>query len=298
MARRWKTIEWPGWIALLVCVQWCGAASLDINITNAPYGAVPNDGLDDAPAFQRALDDIYTATNGAIFIPAGEYTLDSQVFLLCSNTTARTFSFRGEGTNSTVIHCTGTNGGFRLESTPLPRLTTFVRDFTLVADRSGAGTAFAVISPESGIRQTRAMVAENLLITRASSTDYFDYGLVVGGQHRSLFRNIVFEGPEPAGDLSDTALIFKPAVGIRLNGSYGGTFYDCRVSSASTAFEMKSEVGEGGTYDGCSADYCRTGWDIYTPGQEPGFSISGTSVRARDIGVRIERRRVVYVLGN
>ncbi|MCF7818694.1 MAG: glycoside hydrolase family 55 protein [Kiritimatiellales bacterium] len=297
LSRRQKQLKAAWLVVLGVCIQWCGATvPLDITITNAPYGAIPNDGLDDAPAFQRALDDIYTATNGAIFIPSGSYTLDSQVVF--RTTTARIVSLRGEGTNSTVIHCTSTNGGFLLTSTNAPRLTVFARDMALVADRAGAGTAFAVISPESGIRQTRALVVENLLITRATATDYFDYGLVVNGQHRGVFRNVVFEGPEPTGDLSDTAPIFKPMVGIRLNGSYGGVFYNCRVSSAATAFEMKSDAGEGGSYDGCTADYCRIGCDIYTPGQEPGFSVTDSSIRARDVGVRIERRRIGFLTGN
>jgi len=47
------------------------------NVTDASFGAVPDDGLDDAEAIQRAIDAAGQAGGGVVFLPAGRYDLKS-----------------------------------------------------------------------------------------------------------------------------------------------------------------------------------------------------------------------------
>lgn len=54
---------------------------LDFNVKAPPYLAVGDGEYDDAPALQRAIDDCEKAGGGIVFIPAGEYKLDSSLFL-------------------------------------------------------------------------------------------------------------------------------------------------------------------------------------------------------------------------
>ena len=277
----------------------CGyGTSLQINITASPYNA-DNTGVADAsPAFSNAFAAIRAAAEqtGTIFIPAGSYRLASQV--MSTNVNIQQISLIGEGTNSTLIHCTSTNGGFYIGSYPWSGLTVYVQDIGFIADCAKAGSALSIQSPEQGIRQSRALVIENLYIGSSSSSFYFNCGLDINGQSRALIQNVRFAGPAYSGDVSDSATIFKPVVGIRVNGSYAPTVRNCSVSSASTAFEQKADLAEGGLYFNCSADFCRIGWDVYSPGQEPGLDIFNSSIRARDTGIRIDQRRMIYIVGN
>ena len=69
-----------------------------INVGDPPYGAVPNDDLDDAAALQRAIDD-GAAQDRPVFIPKGEYHL-GRTLLLHANT-----KLFGVARNLTILNC-------------------------------------------------------------------------------------------------------------------------------------------------------------------------------------------------
>ena len=54
-----------------------------IDVTRAPYNAVPDDGLDDAPAIQRALNEHHSGTHVFNF-PNGIYDIGSSLLKLAA----------------------------------------------------------------------------------------------------------------------------------------------------------------------------------------------------------------------
>jgi hypothetical protein len=286
------------------------AASVYVNITNAPYGAVPDDGVDDSAAFQRALNEIKTNGWGYIYIPDGDYVFSNQVAvaLISWNLT-----IQGASTNGVRLYAENTNGIFKFtQNQRTPTIT--LRDLTLIAGRDGAGTAIEITSPPGGLQEKRILVAENIVMSyKPATSNYFNRGLVATGIYRTLIMNSRFSAPVDPSDMTDTSQSFKPVLGFDVSGSHSPVLQNCSVTGASTAFNWNAianitvtnyVAAEDGAYRNCSADYCKTGFryeiaNPYFPLQgAPTFWMTDCTVRSRDCGVLLGGRRIFQVTGN
>ncbi len=72
-------------------------------VTDPPYNAVPNDGLDDRAAIQNAIDDAYAAGGGAVFLPAGTYDIQSRTATDGALVLKSDVVIRGEGADRTQM---------------------------------------------------------------------------------------------------------------------------------------------------------------------------------------------------
>ena len=72
-------------------------------VTDPPYNAVPNDGLDDRAAIQNAIDDAYAAGGGAVFLPAGTYDIQSRTATDGALVLKSDVVIRGEGADRTKM---------------------------------------------------------------------------------------------------------------------------------------------------------------------------------------------------
>lgn len=70
---------------------------VDVDVTQPPYNAVPNDGIDDSQAFIDAIADC--ADYHAVYVPNGEYTILQQIVPNRDH-----FVLRGEDMYQTVLH--------------------------------------------------------------------------------------------------------------------------------------------------------------------------------------------------
>lgn len=105
------------------------------DVTHPAYGAIPGDGGDDSAAIQAAVDaacESRPGTGGIIFMPTGQYNLDSEVQLDCAGLT-----LRGDGRDSTRV-TVGTNRGFVQDFPFLQESRLVVEGFLLIGNFAGS----------------------------------------------------------------------------------------------------------------------------------------------------------------
>jgi hypothetical protein len=203
---------------------------------------------------------------------------------------------------------TGTHGS-RLMSTAAEGLLLFesgrngmdltVRNLALMAGRPDAGTALTIhCKILGGVRVERGALIENVLIDSIYDDSYFSKGISLVGQWRPLLRNVTVRGAK-SGSIADDSPAFKMQIGIQQDAFYAGRFTGCHVSNCHTAYSwIAEENGEGFVLIDCTADRWRVGAVIATPEQEPGGAMAHCRIRARDIGLRIDHKRLMAVTDN
>jgi len=72
-------------------------------VTDPPYNAIPNDGMDDRAAIQAAIRDVYAAGGGTVFLPAGVYDVQTRTESDGALVLKSGVVVRGEGADRTKI---------------------------------------------------------------------------------------------------------------------------------------------------------------------------------------------------
>ena len=279
-------------------------AMLRIDITAPPYNAVPNDGLDDSPAFQAAIDDMLASIprGGYLYVPDGDYHFDSQVYAYITGKEAEGLTIQGQSTAGTRLVCNNTNGVIWLSHFMRYEDDT-VRDLTFVANRAGAGTALRINSTPGGQQSKKVVTLLDLAVTYAAgTTNYFNTGLAVRGVQRPIIKNCSVAAPTTDSDMGDTSPNFLPDFGIDIGDCYSPEVQNCSVSGAHTAYSMvmsgTNDQEDGGFFNS-TADYCRIGMVYHIPNNSrAGFQCNQNNVRARDNGLIINNRRCFHVSEN
>lgn len=278
-------------------------AMLRIDVTAAPYGAIPNDGLDDSPAFQSAINAMLASTprGGYLYVPNGDYHFSSQVYTRITDV-GEGLAIQGQSRLGVRLFCNNTNGVIWLDHLMRNQDVT-VRDMTFVANRTGAGTALRVSSTPGGAQPKKVVTLLDLTVTYATnSAYYFNTGLAVKGIQRPIIKNCSVAAPTTDSDMSDTSPNFLPDFGIDVGDCYSPEVQNCSVSGARTAYSMVmtglNEQEDGGFFN-CTADYCRLGAEYYIPnGPRAGFQFNNCDFRARDNGLIMHNRRCFHVSEN
>ena len=267
-----------------------------VDVTDAPYNAVPNDGLDDSAAFQSALDDLVSSGGGSLYVPDGGYRFDSRVAVSSGD---RGLTIRGASINAR-LYSNNPDGVFRLSFTGRKEEVT-LRDLSVVADYPGAGTAVEVTSPAGGLNDKRVVVVENVHVRFSNPSNYFYKGIVVTGVYRPLISSCSFRGSVDAGDMSDGSPTFRSQTGFDLSNCYAPVVENCLAEGVDTAYCFNSPNAgpEDGAFRFCTADYCKTGirFDQGTD-REPTLWVTECDIRARDHGVTILGRRIFHITGS
>lgn len=282
--------------AMCICAQ---AGFLSLNVLD--YGATPSGEVDDAPAFQSAIDDLEAAGGGMLIVPTGSYVFDSRVDITGGNTSgARKITIQGE--SGVRIFGNNTNGVFRFTyNTRTEQVNIF--DLTIIALIESAGTAIEITSPPGGAQDKRVVTIENVTVrSQVGGPQYFNQGIVVTGLYRPLIKNCSVT--YTAGtDMSDSSTNFQAEVGMDVSDCYAPVIQDCTVKTVHTAYKYSTTTGsspEDGAVMDSVADYCRIGVQFHQndDGVEPTFWVTGCDINARDIGVWVKGRRICHVTDN
>jgi hypothetical protein len=257
------------------------------------YGAVGDGKSDDSAAFQRVVHEISAIGKGVLYIPRGDYRIDT---IISKRQESLSMSVVGDGQGLTNLLGNNADGIFQfVHSKRSPQIT--IRDLSLIAIRPNAGTAIEVKQPEGGNQHNRTLIINNVQIfSNDPQTDYFQYGVQSIGQYRPQFWNVSVSGcsgSDAARSVADDSPLFRGACGIQANGSYAPSFQHCQVWSMQLGYSIVSEKRPGP--EGCfmyrsSAVDCRVGVDVGTAGIEPGLAIDACYFRCRDVGLRLKRK--------
>jgi hypothetical protein len=265
------------------------------------YGATGDGQTDDSRAFQKAIDALAAVGKGLLYVPSGDYRIDHCV---AASVDQWNIVIRGDGEGATSIHTYGKEGVFQFKQGNSSSHVT-IRDLSFFAHRDGAGTAIAITQPEGGNQHNRTLLIQNVEIRGEDrKRDYFDCGIVVLGQYRPLFSNVVFSGPFGRGvtsDYSENSPAYRAKCGIRVDGSYAPAFQYCYVWSAQTGYSLVSQKDPGpedAAFYRSFAVTCRVGIDISTPGHEPQLVVDACHINCRDVGLRISGRGYFQIVNN
>ena len=287
--------------------QEVSAGDRSVSVSVRECGAKGDGATDDSAAFQQAFSLAARADHAVVRIPAGAYRIKRQVSVALDSSTGNGFAVCGEGQGVTVLYGANTNGVLRI-SDSLCKAQVSLRDLTVLAAREGAGTAIEVVSPPRGVRNYRTLTIENVDIRGDGlpSRNYFDCGFKAIEQWRPIFMNVIFSGVmDPATcntNRTDASPLYAATCGFVADGCYAPSFQHCYAWSAHTGFrivtENRSEGPEDGAFYRCTANGVRVGIDIRTPCIEPQLSIDSCHVNARDVGIRLGKRKFFQLTNN
>lgn len=301
-------------VLCLLCVprvllaQDATAASQSITLSVRDCGAKGNGVADDSAAFQLAFKRAAQADHACVRLPAGVYRLEHAVVAVLDSPTGKGLSVVGEGPGVTVLLGASTNGVLQIRDS-LCKAQVSIRELTILAAREGAGTAIEVTSPPRGVRNYRTLTIENVDIRGEGlpSRNYFTCGVRAVAQWRPMFDNVIFSGvADPAAcntNRCDASPLFAAQVGFVADWCYAPTFQHCYAWSAHTGYRIVSEnLREEGPEDGafyrCTANGVRIGIDIRTPSIEPQLVIDTCHINARDVGIRLSKRKFFQLTNN
>jgi hypothetical protein len=193
-------------INALLCGALLGVAASALAMQEADvtdFGAVPNDGLDDSVAFQAALDFVMADGGGYLFVPAGDYRIDTCLSVRVPNAQVSngyiSLQVRGAGRNATRL-TGGDASGMLFFETMINGMNLTLRDFSLVADAPDCGPAISIVNPELGVRTERAAIVERITIGRTAPQNGFSKGIRAMGQWRAIYRDLDVTGSDRRED--------------------------------------------------------------------------------------------------
>lgn len=259
------------------------------------YGAAGDGATDDSGAFQAAIDAIAKAGKGTLFVPAGEYRIETRV---ARSVSGWNLVVAGEGVGVSRIVSSSRDGIFSFEyGDPQSQLT--FRDLSLFADAPDVGPAFDVRQLRRGNAHHRNLTVQSVEIRGLDpAKDFFRHGVKLVGVWRPFFLNAHFAGPFGPGvrqDYSDGSGMFRASAGFEARDCYAPSFQHCYSWGAASSFRVVSEKDPGpedGAFYRCFAVESRIGIEIVTGGHEPQLVIDACHINCRDVGVFLRNRNI------
>jgi hypothetical protein len=191
-----------------------------INVTSAPYNAVPDDGLDDTAAINAAI-----SAGRSIYFPAGTYDYTGSM-VLPANTPYRLY---GEGPGVSTIRFTGPSAGISAPNMGLNPLN--VEGLTLWASTMNCGTAISASFSEAGAStKFRTATINNVQIigsTRTGGTGgYWTNGIYLYRAQNSVIAKLHIYGN------------IRPAPGSQADASLTGIVWESSNTYATTGLQL------------------------------------------------------------
>ena len=305
-------------VSIFLCQTFTLSAIIDIDITAPPYNAIPNDGQDDSPAFQLALEALRDNNGGRLYIPSGGFAIDMLVSITIK-TSDEVDGIMIEGELNTNLFCRNPDGFLEIFFDKERHCQVTLKNLSVVAanisssSANSSGTAIKIyhLDPVDGwlgLAEHRAVACTNVKVRNLGScTDcYFDQGFVVTGLYRPYFINCQFISPITETDLTTSNI---PTVGFDVEDCYYPSFDNCTVHGSDLAFSMNSDIipstnptiipPEAGAFKYCKVDKVNTGiLAEIKHGREPTIWVTNCEIKARVLGIRIEGRRIFHITDN
>ena len=280
--------------------------ALTVKVSVRDCGARGDGTVDDSVAFQKAFEQAVTADHAVVYIQAGAYRLDHQVAVAFHGAVDNGLLVLGDGQGVSVIHCNNTNGAIKIRN-ELCKTAITIRDLSLVAAIPDAGTALEVSSSKRGVRNYRTLTVQNVDMRGEDLPPhkFFSRGLYALAQWRPIFQNVIFGGVlDPKlkeADPTHDALNHRPEFGFAADWSYAPSFQHCYAWTCHTGYRIVSRDSEGeeriedGAFYRCTAVGTRIGIDVDTSGIMPQLVIDTCHLNCREVGVRLQNRKFVFI---
>jgi hypothetical protein len=256
------------------------------------YGADPTGASDSAPAFNAMIAEIGADRHVEVFIPPGQFLLNSRVeFLPGGNTSQYGLSIRGGGQDATEIRVDNNDGGFLFSGMTMSRVCVQVSDLSFVAMRTNITAAFEFEAADAGDPLCRQLVMENIYVTSPlhTSPNFFATGFKVKNAWGARFINV---SVWKQGEYTDP--VRHPEYGFYLEDCRDPVIRDCHINKVQTAIYhgQSSSVAQGGTVVNTYLVEVDRGLDLQfrekTDGWPlPNFHIDNCHINSYDIGVNV-----------
>jgi hypothetical protein len=248
MDRRCLEIMAIGVVTCVSLVARAEALTGPINVTALPApcaSAIPNDGVDDQPAIQCAINNILPASGGELFVPAGWYFLDSTVTI-----TNKSVQFRGAGMRITrLMWRGGSNDGISFTSNSSPNNHTFaVKSLSLNRFTSAGGRAifasWATPSWQGSFGGTSATIFD-VFISGIADGIRWDDAIVLNNAVGARISTFILHGDPIWGAGVGTAIqILGRSIGVSINdGDMGRWTNGIYVAGQSEAVQIEDVEG-------------------------------------------------------
>jgi len=295
------------------------SATINIDITQAPYNAIPNDGLPDSQSFQLAFDALKANGGGYLYIPSGGFVIDSQISLTI-RTGDNIDGIMIEGEPNTSLFCQNPDGFLEIFFNQERHCQVTLKNFSIVAahivsnEPKSAGTAIRIYHKDStrvgwlGLAEHRAVICTNVKVRSLGSCPdcYFDKGFVVTGFYRPVFSDCQFISPFTTPDLIK---LYIPSVGFDVEDCYYPSFERCVVKGSKVGYSMNSAIfpdtnptihpPEAGIFKYCEIDHVNEGIIAEIKyDREPTIWITNCEIKAKISGIRMKGRRIFHITDN
>ncbi|MCF7818695.1 MAG: hypothetical protein K9M54_12535 [Kiritimatiellales bacterium] len=196
------------------------------------YGAVPDDGLDDAPVFQEVLDLLAAGGGGTMHIPPGYFVFSNKVSVAAGNVD---IGIIGEG-NGSRIYCENSNGVFRFDFSD-NQAQLGLSNFTCIATAPTNGTALEVNAPIGGSGTGRTLSMHKMEFVGDDITqDSFHRAVVGDGLWRPRLSIVTVGGPY--GPNASYTNVYLTEVCYRFSNVDQPVFESCSAWCAQTGYDV------------------------------------------------------------
>jgi hypothetical protein len=254
------------------------------------FGAVGDGVTDDSAAIWLALTTLFSSSEGALFIPAGIYRMESRVEI-SGLSSSGSYSIYGEG-QASIIYGVNADGGIKIDTTSR-HLYLNVSNLVFSPGLANSGTAFEYSTVEGGVSQRNVFRMENCIFESHDDTDlsssWFN-PLVVTGVNRPSFNNVVvwrdFTTP------SDTLL--------DIDGCYKPIITDCYFNGAAEygITNVLTNENEGFLLSNTTVNGPETGVFISQPGRHPEIWIVDNHINCTVRGIDIRNSKYIWIERN
>jgi len=271
--------------------------------TPKAFGAVGDGITDDASAIQKAINAIMANGGGSLYFPPGDYVIKSQISINVNlgDGKEKGLSIYGAGRGSTVIRIQNSAGFFKWVLNSAREITFSIGYLTCVADNSGnSGTFIHLEQVPGGNHQYRDFSAYDIMgVPETVDTDYFDKLFYCKGLFRPYFNSVTSTGPY-GPNTSESTRMQGTAV-FDVPECYAPTFVGCYAWGCTYGYRYivnENTGGEGGKWDNCVANNNKVGFDIFSTGIEPGFTIKDCHANCNEANIRLDGKKYGHIINN
>jgi len=251
-------------VTLLALLLASSAFGLDITVTNAPYNAKPEDGLNDSAAFTSALDAIADAGGGTLSVPCGNYDFTNKVTV---DLHAANVTILGDGASISIINCASNNtdGVFFFNNTG-DGSQLALKDFTINTYGSG-GTGIKIINSSFSANAICSLLMDDVnIMPDVEGEDYFDCQVDASNLKAPVFFNCILTANIRSNGYDHT--------GIRITSVDSPSFDNTYVKHTAHGYLLTGMTG--------AANFLRS----YTSDVDIGYELSAVPDASTSVSMR------------
>lgn len=278
------------------------------------FGARGNGTANDSPAFQAAIAFVCGDNPGgvnlqgsyALHIPTGQFLINELVSYVETSSRKINLTLYGDGSHqSTIMVGSSNTDGFLNVGVSGGNEALFtLRDFTVIANGAGNGTAIKVFADPVGLSRNRRCIIDNISVRpNAADGQWFNRGIVANGFYYPIINNCSVSGPfgptVSTTSYQDTSPAYFMDVAYDVTDCYDCTIQNSFAWSCKVGYDFSNTVdpgSEGGYIHHSGASRVLTGVKRHTVGREGGFIVSNCHYNFRDHALDLKNLKDVDII--